>query len=135
MSQLIMPWYCRSWSSRGGERGRMGSNKYNARKTIVDDITFASKREADRYRELKLMVSAKVIKDLELQPKYTLQPSFKSWGKTHKAIGYIADFRYIENNTGAVVVEDVKGMKTRVFSLKEKLFRYRFPDIDFRIVK
>jgi len=33
------------------------------------------------------------------------------------------------------VVEDVKGVQTAVFRIKEKLFRHRNPDICFRIVE
>jgi len=33
-------------------------HKYNARKTVVDGITFDSKREAEYYCELKLRVRA-----------------------------------------------------------------------------
>lgn len=113
----------------------MSRNKYNASKKTIDGIVFDSKREGARYQELKLMESAGVIRNLELQPKYTLQSSFKCQGKTHRAITYKADFRYTETATGAVVIEDVKGYETEVFKLKEKLFRYAFPDIDFRIVK
>lgn len=111
------------------------SNKYNARKVVIDDIEFDSKAEGRRYCELKLLVQAGEIKDLELQPKYTLLKSFRSQGKLYRGITYIADFRYVESATQAVVVEDVKGVKTEVFRIKEKLFRHAYPDIDFRIVK
>ena len=33
-------------------------NKYRNRKTVVDGITFDSKREAERYMELKLLEQA-----------------------------------------------------------------------------
>lgn len=34
-----------------------------------------------------------------------------------------------------MVVEDVKGVETKEFKLKKKLLEYKFPDIDFRIIK
>lgn len=108
-------------------------NKYRNRKTIIDGITFDSRREAERYRELRLMEKANLILHLELQPVYELQAKFRHNGKTERAITYKADFRYEEN--GRIVVEDVKGMETEVFKIKRKLFLYRYPDIDFRIVK
>ena len=81
-------------------------NKYHNKKTVVDNIKFDSKLEANRYSELKLLEKAGQIFDLKLQPRFLLQPSFKYKGKTHRKIEYVADFEYIEN--GQVVVEDVK---------------------------
>lgn len=112
----------------------MSKSKYGAVPTICDGIRFDSKREAERYGELKLLVIIGEISNLELQPKYTLQGSFKSQGKTYRPITYKADFRYVECATGGVVVEDVKGFKTEVFKIKEKLFRHRYPAIDFRVI-
>ena len=60
----------------------MARNKYGARKTVIDGITFDSKREAIRYQELKLLERAGEIKDLELQPKYILQPKYCKNGKS-----------------------------------------------------
>ena len=42
-------------------------SKYGARKTIVDGITFDSKKEANRYRELKLLEDAGEIEKLKMQ--------------------------------------------------------------------
>lgn len=109
-------------------------NKYRNRKTIVDGIKFDSKAEARRYVELKLMEDTGHIKNLKLQPKFELQPKYKNnKGKTVRAITYIADFSYIEN--GKSIVEDVKGVETKEFKLKKKLFENKYRDIDFRLVK
>lgn len=109
-------------------------NKYHNKKTIVDGITFDSMAEARRYMELKLLAKAKEITDLELQPKFELQPKYKNnKGQTIRAITYKADFAYIENNKK--IVEDVKGMETKEFKLKKKLLEYKYPDIDFRLIK
>ena len=107
-------------------------NKYYNQKIIIDGHEFPSKKEGNRYLELKLLQRAGEISNLELQPKFILQESFKKKGKTYREISYIADFKYIEN--GQVVVEDVKGMKTDVFQLKHKLFEYRYPDLELRII-
>lgn len=88
-------------------------SKYGAIRTEIDGITFASKREAARYQELKLMECAKAIKGLELQPTYKLIVNDRLICK------YIGDFRYIEN--GQLVVEDSKGFKTRDYRIKKKL--------------
>lgn len=109
-------------------------NKYRNRKTVVNGIKFDSKAEANRYCELKILERAKQISDLELQPKFILQDSFKNQkGQTIRAITYIADFSYVEN--GKIVVEDVKGMETNEFKIKRKLFECKYKDVDFRIVK
>lgn len=71
-------------------------NKYKNKKTQVDMYVFDSAKEAQRYRELKLLERAKQISDLELQPKFLLQDSFKKNGKTYRKIEYVADFKYTE---------------------------------------
>ena len=108
-------------------------NKYHNQKTIVNGINFDSKREANRYCELRLLEKAGVIKYLELQPRFLLQPSFRKNRKLHRKIEYIADFSYVENNN--LVVEDVKGVETEVFKLKRKMFEYRYPEYELKIIK
>jgi len=105
-------------------------NKYNNTKTIIDGIKFDSKKEANRYCELKLFEKAGVIRDLKLQPVFELQPSFKKNGKTIRAIKYIADFMYWDNEKQKQVIEDVKGMKTDVYKIKSKMFEYKFIDAE-----
>lgn len=107
-------------------------NKYKNKKIIIDGIKFESKAEGKRYSELKLLERAKKISNLELQPCFILQPSFKKNGKTYRKIEYIADFQYEEN--GQVIVEDVKGMKTKEFQIKRKLFEYKYPDLEIKII-
>ena len=87
--------------------------KYKAIRTQVDGITFASKKEAMRYKELKFLREQKRISDLVLQPKFPIQVNGK------KICTYIADFIY--NEDGIQVVEDVKGVKTSVYRIKKKL--------------
>ena len=97
--------------------------KYKAKKTVVDGITFDSKKEAARYVELKMMERAGEITDLELQPKFTLQKKYKNGvGKAIREVYYIADFQYKQN--GETVIEDVKGMRTDVYKLKKKMFEW-----------
>ena len=101
-------------------------SKYKAKKVVVDGITFDSKKEARRYKELKLLERAGVIKDLVLQPSFLLQDKFKYKDKTEHKIKYIADFKYLDTKTGKTVVEDVKGYKTDVYKLKRKLFLNKY---------
>lgn len=108
-------------------------NKYRNKKVIVDKKEFDSKREGNRYKELKLLERAGEIKNLELQPRFLLQDSFKKNGRTFRKIEYVADFKYIEN--GKAIVEDVKGMQTDVFKLKHKIFEKVYPDLELKIIK
>lgn len=96
--------------------------KYHSRKTEVDGITFASRKEARRYQELKLLEMAGEITELQLQKKYVLLPKQKSKsGKIlERECTYIADFVY-RTKDGAVVVEDTKGVRTKDYIIKRKL--------------
>lgn len=104
-------------------------SKYHSKKMIIDGITFDSKREANRYCELKLLEKAGKIKDLQLQHQFVLQPSFKKKGKSIRAITYVADFVYFDLERMKNVVEDVKGYKTDVYQIKKKMFEYKYPDL------
>lgn len=94
--------------------------KYHAKKTELDGITFDSRKEAQRYAELKLLERSGAIHNLRRQVRYELIPAQKKDGKTiERACHYIADFVYEEN--GKTVVEDVKGYRTKEYVLKRKL--------------
>jgi len=108
-------------------------NKYRNKKTIVDDYIFDSIQESKRYKELKLLLRAGKISNLQLQPRFLLQEGFKKKGKTYRKIEYIADFIYTEK--GKTIVEDVKGIQTDVFKLKHKLFEKKYSDLELRIIK
>lgn len=101
-----------------------GRNKYRAKRTTVDGITFDSRREADRYLVLKSMEEGGAIEDLRRQVRYELVPAFDVDGRHYRPVFYVADFVYREN--GHEVVEDVKGMMTDVYKLKRKLFARRY---------
>lgn len=105
----------RAARDESAERG--SRHKYKAVPTTVDGIRFDSKREAERYLELRMLERGGAIRDLELQPVYR----FSIEGKAE--IRYVADFRYIEIATGAEVVEDVKGYRTREYKFKRGLMQ------------
>lgn len=109
-------------------------NKYGNVKTEVDGIKFDSKKEAEYYCQLKLLKQAGEIKDFGLQPRYELQPTFRKNGTTHRSITYVADF-IIDNNDGTTEIVDIKGMETQVFKIKKKMFEYKYPDLNLKIVK
>ena len=58
-------------------------NKYRNKKTQVDMYVFDSIAESKRYKELALLQRAGEIQNLELQPRFLLQESFKKNGKTY----------------------------------------------------
>lgn len=104
-------------------------SKYKAVRTEVDGITFASKKEARRYQELKLLLKAGEIGSLTLQPRFPLE-AFTN-GRTlsgGEVIGeYRGDFKYqslvdAHGRRGFLkwVVEDVKGFKTPLYRWKKR---------------
>lgn len=105
---------------------RKNRNKFCASKMIVDGHLFDSKKEAARYIELKLLEQQGLISDLAMQVRFELLPA--QYDENHKLVErkveYIADFVYMDN--GEKVVEDVKGMKTRDYIIKRKLFYNRY---------
>lgn len=133
------------------------SGKIAHKKTTIDNIVFDSKMESNYYLYLKQQVENKTIKSFELQPEFILQPKFFVYdGKTitednclykeldklrkqHnkinadnkivivKAIKYISDFKII-NNDGSIRIIDIKGIKTTDFKIKEKMFKFKYPE-------
>ena len=107
-----------------------GKTKYHNIKTVVNGITFDSKKEARRYTELMMLQKAKIISDLELQKRFEICP--KKY-ENKRARYYVADFVYVEN--GKRVIEDVKSPITRsnpVYSLKKALVQVNYPEYEFR---
>lgn len=107
-------------------------SKYKNKKVVYDGIKFDSQKEKNHYIGLKMSLKAGIIKDLELQKVFELQPSFKKNGKTYRKITYKADFCYFNIKEGKYIVEDVKGFKTEVYKLKKKLFEYKFKDYELK---
>ncbi len=91
--------------------------KYRNIKTIVNGITFDSKKEANRYSQLLLLEKAGEISYLELQKRFELKVN------NIKICTYIADFQYHDLGSNNVIIEDVKGIKTPVYNLKKKLMK------------
>jgi hypothetical protein len=103
-------------------------SKFRNVRTEVDGISFASKAEAKRYQELKLLEKAGEIMDLRLQPRYDVH-----FGD-HKICTYVGDFEYYRKLSEKIeagqaiskwqyVLEDVKGMATQTYRLKKKLMK------------
>lgn len=103
-------------------------NKYGNRRCSMDGYTFDSVKEMNRYADLKFMLLAHEITDLELQKEYELQPAFKDKdGKRIRPIYYRADFVY-KDKDGNTIIEDVKSEATKkdaVYTIKKKMMAYK----------
>lgn len=90
------------------------ANKYGAKPCEVDGIKFASKAEAKRYGELKLLERAGQIRDLKVHVEYPLIVNGEKVGR------YTCDSEYVEGDV--LVTEDVKGRAARDWPLRKRLF-------------
>ena len=99
--------------------------KYHNKKTIAFGVQFDSKKEAERYQELKIMEAAGDIAGLKMQVKFPLIPVQRDeQGKlVERAVSYVADFTYFLKD-GSFVVEDTKGIRTPEYIIKRKLMYY-----------
>lgn len=106
-------------------------SKYRSKKITRDGMTFDSKREYQRWCELRLLERAGKINNLQRQVKFELLPSQRVDGKVvERACHYVADFAYYlapQNEADkfldlwSYVVEDTKGFKTKDYIIKRKL--------------
>ena len=111
-------------------------SKYGSRKTVVDGISFDSKKEDSRYRELLLLERAGKIGNLRRQVKYVLipaqyenpdSPTKSGRGKClERECSYVADFVYDVPMEPELVeiVEDTKGFRTEAYKIKRKMMLF-----------
>lgn len=125
---------------------KLSRSKYHSKKVTRNGITYDSKKEAVRHSELLLLEKAGVISELERQVKFTLLPAhyetYERYGKggkrltdghrcVERAVFYVADFTY--KLDGELIVEDVKGIRTKEYILKRKMM-YHFHNIRIKEV-
>jgi hypothetical protein len=106
-------------------------SKYRNEKKLMCGQRFDSQKEAEYYLLLMDGKRRGVIRKIELQPEFVLQPGFRHDGKAEQAICYVADFR-ITYADGHVEVIDVKGYRTDVYRIKRKMLLYKYPEIFFK---
>ena len=94
---------------------KIKKTKYRANKTSIDGHTFDSQKEADYYCQLKLRLQAKEINGFCLQPTFMLAPGLK----------YKADF-IVFNTDNSYDVIDVKGIRTKEYITKKKVFEDKY---------
>lgn len=87
--------------------------KYRNIPTEVDGITFGSRKEAKRYRELVLLQQSGAIRGLTHHNRYSLVVNGIDIGD------YEDDFAYWRDDR--LVIEDSKGVRTPVFKMKKQL--------------
>ena len=102
-------------------------NKYGAKKIEIDGHVFDSRLEGRYYEHLLYLMNDGVVESFEMKKSYTLLDKFPhpKTGKTVRAIKYTPDFEVIYAD-GHVEVVDTKGMKTRDFIMRCKMFMFRY---------
>lgn len=107
-------------------------NKYHSRKIKINGMTFDSRKEANRYFELRILERAGEIKDLKRQVSFELIPTQrepdiigprggrKNGKLLERSVNYVADFTYTDKS-GNFIVEDTKGFRTDDYKIKRKL--------------
>ncbi len=109
-------------------------SKYHNTKIAAAGQVFDSKAERDFFLLCLLPLQQRgTIKEIEFQPRFELQPGFKKNGKRYRPIFYIADF-LIKYKNGTEEVIDVKGIRTQIFRIKQKMFEYRYRDKTLKCV-
>lgn len=106
--------------------GKRKRSKYGNKQVQLDGHVFDSKAEAMYYNQLKMLNKAREILFFRIQPRYRLQDGFEKNGVKHRAIDYVADFE-IHHKDGSLETVDVKGYKTEVFKIKQKMFEKIYP--------
>ena len=112
------------------------SKYYNVKTKTSDGSVFDSMKEARRWEQLLLLQKAGKITSLQRQVSYELLPNqyetYERYSKkgerlkdgqrlVERAVNYIADFTYVDADSGVLIVEDSKGVKTKDYIIKRKL--------------
>lgn len=104
-------------------------SKFKSERVKVDGILFDSKKEAEYYLNLKLLVKAGAIQGFCRQPRFVV-----TYGDDNtKATEYVADF-IVLNNDDTYKIVDTKGVKTKEFKLKMKALHEKYPELEVEIV-
>lgn len=104
-------------------------SKYSSVKTVVDGITFDSKKESEYYKTLLMLQKACEVDDIELQPKFEYKVLYTRFDQIDPIVSkketYISDFRVTYKN-GDIEIVDCKGMRTAIFNRKKKIVEKLF---------
>lgn len=106
--------------------GEVMKKHTNAKKCVVDYITFDSKQEAQDYRDLKMRWLAEEISEPVIHYPFPLIINGIQVGI------YEADFVYHDKLLHKDVVQETKGRMMRGNALKYKVFCALYPDFLFK---
>lgn len=143
------PALCATSPCAGEARGKYGNKKAVRVLANGREFRFDSQKEARRFDELLVLLQAGKIKDLKLQPEFTLREAYTDPEGWHiRPLKYRADFSYMEKTENWYedrlaergdwefcgqamwhqVVEDVKSYatKTRVYEMKKQMMLEKF---------
>ncbi len=108
---------------------RSQGNKYGAKKTEFKGEIYDSKGEAGLAAEIDIRIKAGQVESVERQVRFLL---FGRGGA--KICTHVVDF-VLTMPDGSLEVWEYKGMETRDFKIKYKLFLDNYPNIKYIIVK
>ena len=109
-------------------------SKYKNKKVIFEGITFDSKKELVRYKELLDLESQGKIQDLEYHKVFKLLDSMQTTEGVVRGINYECDFFYYDFALKSFVAEDLKSSMTQKlpdYIMKKKLMLFKYPDLCF----
>jgi len=96
-----------------------GKLRYRNQPVIVDGVRYASKKQYDRWCQLKMLEKAGKVSNLRREVPFVLAPAVTLNGRKKPPLKYYADAVYIENEKE--VVEDTKSAITR----KDPVYRIK----------
>lgn len=115
------------------------SNKYKAVAIDTPDGRFHSTAEYQRWCELKLLVKARQISELQRQVRYLFtvagrpvlipSPAFPKG----RQVRFTVDFTYFERGNPTLICEEYKGFDTPESRLRRAVFVALYPEVELRI--
>lgn len=115
-----------------GKKAAPKRNKYGAKKTWRDGVSFDSKKEAEYYSQLKLKKQSGLIAGYIVHGKMICTAGGDS--SEERAVTYEPDFIVLHND-GTYEIVDTKSEATitPVFKNKMKALKEKFPDVEIHI--
>lgn len=103
-------------------------NKYKAKRTVYNGVTYHSKKEANYAFKLDCLIQTGEVKGVERQVR---MPLHAVGGK--KVGYYVVDFKVTRNDDTVYYVE-VKGYATQLWKWKARHFKLEYPKLELIVV-